>query len=217
MLIYLLILTSSIFTWQRLPIAPREIKNTTSTSSIFIISSFFLGVYFFSLFLSATISVAFTLQRYNCPKSYTFTNARLQGGLKAGHFRRLGPPDDTELCVQRCCDQRSCDLVAWVGEHCYSVSCVSREMCKPVRLPSYEKGMRLLYIASRDDAEDEGTVLTGFILNISSFKDGSLELFIILTILNLQSADSPSRIAYVSFLVFVTWLHHVLLENCYDS
>lgn len=73
---------------------------------------------------------------------------------------RLGPPDDTELCVQRCCDQRSCDLVAWIGEHCYSVSCFSRDLCKPVRLPSYHKGMRLLYIASRDDAEDEGEKVT---------------------------------------------------------
>ena len=98
----------------------------------------------------------FTFQRFNCPKSYTFTNARLQGGLQAGQFRRLGPPDDTELCVQRCCDQSSCDLVAWVGEHCYSVTCVNRELCKPVRLPSYHKGMRLLYIASRENAEDEG-------------------------------------------------------------
>ena len=77
-------------------------------------------------------------------------------------------------------------------------------MCKPVQLPSYEKGMRLFYIASRDDAEDEGTVLNGFILNISTFKDGSLELSIILSILNLQSANSPSRIANVMFLVFVT-------------
>ena len=98
----------------------------------------------------------FTFQRFNCPKSYTFTNARLQGGLQAGQFRRLGPPDDTELCVQRCCDQRSCDLVAWIGDHCYSVACVNRESCKPVRLPSYHKGMRLLYIASRENAEDEG-------------------------------------------------------------
>lgn len=98
----------------------------------------------------------FTFQRFNCPRSYTFTNARLHGGLQAGQFRRLGPPDDTELCVQRCCDQRSCDLVAWIGDHCYSVTCVNRELCKPVRLPSYDKGMRLLYIASRENAEDEG-------------------------------------------------------------
>ena len=108
------------------------------------------------IFLSANFSDSFSLQRFNCPKSFTFTNARLQGGLQAGQFKRLGPPDDTELCVQRCCDQRSCDLVAWIGDHCYSVSCVNRELCKPVRLPSYNRGMRLMYIASREDAEDEG-------------------------------------------------------------
>ena len=33
---------------------------------------------------------------------------------------------------------------------------MNRELCKPVRLPSYHKGMRLLYIASRENAEDEG-------------------------------------------------------------
>ena len=114
--------------------------------------------FYSTLFLSAHIGNPFTLQRFNCPKTYTFTNARLQGGLQAGQFRRLGPPDDTELCVQRCCDQRSCDLVAWIGDHCYSVSCLNREMCKPVRLPSFHKGMRLMYIASREDAEDEGMI-----------------------------------------------------------
>ena len=36
------------------------------------------------------------------------------------------------------------------------MACVNRESCKPVRLPSYHKGMRLLYIASRENAEDEG-------------------------------------------------------------
>lgn len=114
------------------------------------------SIFLISVSVLATFSDALSLQRYNCPKSYTFTNARLQGGLEAGQFRRLGPPDDTELCVQRCCDQRSCDLVAWIGDHCFAVSCFNRQMCKPIRVPSYDKGMRLLYIASRDNAEDEG-------------------------------------------------------------
>ena len=112
--------------------------------------------YLCSLSFLETISVPFSFQRYNCPKSHTFTNARLQGGLQAGLFRRLGPPDDTELCIQRCCDRRSCDLVAWIGDHCFSVSCVNREMCKPVKLPSNHRGMRLMYITSREGAEDKG-------------------------------------------------------------
>ena len=109
-----------------------------------------------SLSFVVAFSDPFSFQRFNCPKSYTFTNARLQGGLRAGQFRRLGPPDDTELCIQRCCDRRSCDLVTWIGEHCFSVSCVNRDMCKPIRLPSNHRGMRLMYIASRQHTIDEG-------------------------------------------------------------
>lgn len=115
-----------------------------------------------SLSFVVAFSHPFSFQRFNCPKSYTFTNARLQGGLRAGQFRRLGPPDDTELCIQRCCDRRSCDLVAWIGEHCYSVSCVNRDMCKPIRLPSNHRGMRLMYIASRQHTVDEGVNFFSF-------------------------------------------------------
>ena len=95
-------------------------------------------------------------RRYNCPRSYTFPNARLRGGLRAGKFSRLGPADDSELCIQRCCNRPSCDLVAWVGDHCYSVSCANAHLCRPVKLPQYTKGMKLFYIAARDGAQDQG-------------------------------------------------------------
>lgn len=42
-------------------------------------------------------------------------------------------------CMEKCCDSRDCDLAYMVEKKCYSVSCSSKDECRPVSVKASKK------------------------------------------------------------------------------
>lgn len=42
-------------------------------------------------------------------------------------------------CMKKCCDIKECDVAYMVEKKCYSVSCSSRDDCKPVTVKASNK------------------------------------------------------------------------------
>ena len=92
----------------------------------------------------------------------------LKGGLNAGNFTPTGTVDSMETCVRKCCESQSCDVAFMLKDSCYTVGCVSEELCEEVPAPSSAYYPRLSFVR-RDPNDDRTGEFLSSVLN--SFED----------------------------------------------
>lgn len=63
-------------------------------------------------------------------RSKIVSNKTLVGGLEAGRFSFVGVVSDMDMCMDRCCAQRGCNVAYMVDKNCFSVACFSPSLCK---------------------------------------------------------------------------------------
>ena len=51
-----------------------------------------------------------------------------------------------EACVSLCCHRNTCDIALMLRDSCYSITCVSEELCEEVPAPSSDFYPRLSYV-----------------------------------------------------------------------
>lgn len=82
----------------------------------------------------------------SCRPSVVSYDVTLRGGLSAGKFTPVGHVDSMEACVNLCCHRNTCDIALMLRDSCYSITCVSEELCEVVPAPSSDFYPRLSYV-----------------------------------------------------------------------
>lgn len=70
-------------------------------------------------------------------------------------------------CIEKCCDDASCDLAFMFGDHCYSVQCQNEKLCQAVLAKPSHLEPKVSYVTRGfiDDDRDKGkyTVQIAFV------------------------------------------------------
>ena len=82
----------------------------------------------------------------SCRPSVVSYDVTLRGGLSAGKFTPVGHVDSMEACVSLCCHRNTCDIALMLRDSCYSITCVSEELCEEVPAPSSDFYPRPSYV-----------------------------------------------------------------------
>ena len=73
-------------------------------------------------------------------------------------------------CMEKCCDSKECDVAYMVEKKCYSVSCSSRDDCKPVTVKAPKKTPLIsAMIMKAEPKEETGRVSLGLPMNLMFF------------------------------------------------
>lgn len=81
-----------------------------------------------------------------CNAGNIFYNVTLQGGIRAGQFKKIGPSEDMNTCTRFCCEDRQCDVAFMAKQNCYLVSCLTNSLCESVPTDSPKLFPRLSYV-----------------------------------------------------------------------
>lgn len=74
-----------------------------------------------------------------CKHSNITNDKDLPGGVHKNNFTVVKEADTMAKCMEKCCDSKDCDLAYMVEKKCYSVSCSSKDDCRPVSVKASEK------------------------------------------------------------------------------
>ena len=58
-------------------------------------------------------------------------------------------------CMEKCCDSKECDIAYMVQKKCYSVSCSSKEDCKPVSVKASKKTPLISAMVMKAEPKEE--------------------------------------------------------------
>ena len=58
-------------------------------------------------------------------------------------------------CMEKCCDSNDCDLAYMVEKKCYSVSCSSKEDCRPVSVKVSKKTPLIAAMVMKVEPKEE--------------------------------------------------------------
>ncbi|XP_073240537.1 uncharacterized protein [Porites lutea] len=65
-----------------------------------------------------------------CTPSRIIINHTLKGGKTAGELKDLGLVESVEDCIDKCCEEKTCEVAFLVDKKCHSVECYGDELCQ---------------------------------------------------------------------------------------
>jgi len=74
-----------------------------------------------------------------CKHSNITNDKDLPNGVHKNNFTIVKDANSMAKCMETCCDSKDCDLAYMVERKCYSVSCSSKEDCRPVSVKASKK------------------------------------------------------------------------------
>ena len=95
-----------------------------------------------------------------CVPSRIITNHSLKGGKTAGEVKDLGMVESIEDCINKCCEEKTCEVAFVVDKKCHSVECYGDELCQSVPVEEDEKfSPTVVYMNVRNGKriKDKGT------------------------------------------------------------
>ena len=91
-----------------------------------------------------------------CHNSEVKKDVTLVGGINSGKFTDLGRVDDISVCVQRCCNNQSCDVAFLLENECYGVSCLNDKLCETRRARNPQRYNPEIAYVYHGKAKDKG-------------------------------------------------------------
>lgn len=85
-----------------------------------------------------------------CTHSPISYNVTLRGGSKVGKLTDLGLVENMEMCIQLCCEIKTCDLSFMIDSTCIAVHCTNEELCETVKAKPSNKLPRVAYIRRKE-------------------------------------------------------------------
>ena len=82
--------------------------------------------------------------------------------------------------MEKCCDSKDCDLAYMVDKKCYSVSCSSKEDCRPVSVKASKKSPLISAMVMKAEPKEETGDSFGYI-NLFSTDNLEFAVFLIYT------------------------------------
>ncbi|XP_074607782.1 uncharacterized protein LOC141860552 isoform X2 [Acropora palmata] len=74
-----------------------------------------------------------------CKHSNITNNKDLPGGIHKNNFTEVKEAKNMASCMNKCCDNKDCDLAYMVQKKCYAVSCTKKEYCIPMTVKASKK------------------------------------------------------------------------------
>lgn len=88
-----------------------------------------------------------------CTNSEVMTNVTFRAGISAGRFRDRGKVQSMRTCVEICCISKTCDVAFMLKNNCFSVTCLSENLCEAVKARSSIYSPKIVYIYARTKSE----------------------------------------------------------------
>ena len=79
-----------------------------------------------------TTKVIDTVKLPACTHLEQRDNVTLRGGIKAGRFTKHGIVKDMNTCIDRCCQDETCNVAFMPGLTCYTVNCYTDYSCQSI-------------------------------------------------------------------------------------
>lgn len=114
-------------------------------------------IFFFSLNFSFR-SAANKAGKDQCTPSRIVANHTLKGGKTAGEIKDLGMVESIEDCIEKCCDEKACEVAFLVDGKCHSVECYGDELCQSLPIEDEQISPTIVYMNIRNGAriKDKG-------------------------------------------------------------
>jgi len=90
-----------------------------------------------------------------CKHSNITNNKDLPGGIHKNNFTEVKDIDTMAKCMEKCCDSKECDIAYMVEKKCYSVSCSSKDDCKPVSVKASKKTPLISAMVMKAEPKEE--------------------------------------------------------------
>ncbi len=90
-----------------------------------------------------------------CKHSNITNDKDLPSGVHKNNFTVVKDVDTMAKCMEKCCDSKDCDLAYMVEKKCYSVSCSSKEDCRPVSVKASKKSPLISAMVMKVEPKEE--------------------------------------------------------------
>jgi hypothetical protein len=96
-----------------------------------------------------------------CKHSNISNDKTFESEISKNNFTLQQDASDMPKCMARCCEIKKCDIAYYVDNKCYSVTCTTKEACKPVSVKGKPKHKIPLISAMVTKPKEEEDDVTG--------------------------------------------------------
>lgn len=90
-----------------------------------------------------------------CKHSNITNDKDLPNGIHNNNFTVVKDASTMAKCMEKCCDSKDCDLAYMVEKKCFSVSCSSKEDCRPVSVKASKKTPLISVMVMKVEPKEE--------------------------------------------------------------
>ena len=102
------------------------------------------------MFHKTSFTFAAQKDKDQCTPSRIIINHTLKGGKTAGELKDLGMVESVEDCIEKCCEEKTCEVAFIVDNKCHSVECYGDELCQSLPVEDENISPTVVYMNVRN-------------------------------------------------------------------